>query len=107
MPLILCSNPRVGSIPQGSWTQIQKRLACLPIYLTGCKELTCVAGPTYCARLWCIIEMYCWLQSKGGSTRGITVLPRHRPQRDPSALFRESSNASFPLAFGHVGQRRM
>ena len=31
---------------------IDQALACLPIFLAGCKTLLITAGPTYCTRLW-------------------------------------------------------
>ena len=31
---------------------IDRSLACLPIFLAGCKTLLITAGPTYCTRLW-------------------------------------------------------
>ena len=32
---------------------IDEALACLPVFLAGCKRLVVVAGPTYVSRLWC------------------------------------------------------
>ena len=33
-------------------SDIEANLACLPIFLAGCKELLIIAGPTYTTRLW-------------------------------------------------------
>lgn len=30
----------------------------LPIYLSGCRTLVALDGPTYASRLWCVIELY-------------------------------------------------
>ena len=35
---------------------IEKSLKCLPIFLSGCQTLLIVVGPTYCRRLWCVME---------------------------------------------------
>ena len=42
---------------------IQQSLACLPVFLAGCKTLLVVAGPTYCSRLWCIMELFTFVRS--------------------------------------------
>ena len=40
-------------IPQDN---IDQSLRCLPVFLAGCQRLLCVVGPTYCSRLWCVME---------------------------------------------------
>ena len=42
---------------------IQQSLACLPVFLAGCQTLLVVAGPTYCARLWCVMELFMFVRS--------------------------------------------
>ena len=37
--------------------QIADSLACLPVFLAGCKQLFVLAGPTYASRLWCVMEL--------------------------------------------------
>ena len=37
---------------------IEQSLACLPVFLAGCQTLLVVAGPTYCSRLWCVMELF-------------------------------------------------
>ena len=32
---------------------VGRSLACLPVYLAGCKQLVVLAGPTFSQRLWC------------------------------------------------------
>ena len=43
---------------------IQQSLACLPIFLAGCQMLLVVAGPTYCSRLWCVMELFTFARSE-------------------------------------------
>ena len=42
---------------------IQQALACLPVFLAGCQTLLVVAGPTYCSRLWCVMEIFTFARS--------------------------------------------
>ena len=53
---------------------VSASLACLPVYLAGCKRLLVLAGPTYIERLWCIIEVYTFLQM-GGEEQRIDIVP--------------------------------
>ena len=53
---------------------IENSLACLPVYLAGCKELLILAGPTYCERLWCIVEVFTFLRM-GSSPDNMVVVP--------------------------------
>eukprot|EP00964_Phaeocystis_antarctica_P020480 scaffold11323_cov63-Phaeocystis_antarctica.AAC.2 len=43
---------------------IQQSLACLPVFLAGCQTLLVVAGPTFCSRLWCIMELFTFARSE-------------------------------------------
>ena len=43
---------------------IKQSLACLPVFLAGCQTLLVVAGPTYCSRLWCVMELFTFARSK-------------------------------------------
>ena len=43
---------------------IQQSLACLPVFLAGCQTLLVVAGPTYCSRLWCVMELFTFSRSE-------------------------------------------
>ena len=54
--------------------RINESLAALPVYLSGCKELLVLVGPTYCGRLWCVIELFTWLQM-GGAAERVRVSP--------------------------------
>ena len=55
-------------------SDIDASLAALPVYLSGCKELLVLVGPTYCGRLWCVIELFTWLQM-GGAAERVRVSP--------------------------------
>ena len=43
---------------------IEQSLACLPVFLAGCQTLLVVAGPTYCSRLWCVMELFTFARSE-------------------------------------------
>jgi len=53
---------------------ISEQLACLPIFLSGCKELLVLAGSTFTQRLWCVVELFTFLKM-GGDTARLTVVP--------------------------------
>ena len=46
----------------------------LPIFLSGCRKLLILAGPTYCSRLWCVLECFVFLKM-GGTLERIEVYP--------------------------------
>ena len=72
-------------------------MAALPVYLSGCKEMLVLVGPTYCSRLWCatttprhteplpghhrshpvhrcVIELFTWA-TMGGAAERVRVAP--------------------------------
>ena len=53
------------------------------MYLSGCKELLIVVGPTYTRRLWCVMELFVFVQM-GGSNERVTALalPGKEVQRE-------------------------
>lgn len=53
---------------------IDASLACLPIFLSGCKQLLVAAGPTYSTRLWCVVEIFTFLKM-GGTQNELVFLP--------------------------------
>ena len=53
--------------------RIDESLAALPVYLSGCQSLLVVIGPTYTTRLWCVIELFTFLQM-GGDRENVVVL---------------------------------
>ena len=56
---------------------IDEALACLPVFLAGCKRLVVVAGPTYVSRLWCVMELFTFVQMHGAVTapEHVDILP--------------------------------
>ena len=44
---------------------IEENLLCLPVWLSGCKQLAIICGPTYLERLWCIMEYFVFVQMGG------------------------------------------
>jgi len=54
---------------------IDDQLVALPIFLSGCKELLIIAGPTYTSRLWCTMEVFTFVRMNGGQHQGIVVEP--------------------------------
>ena len=61
---------------------IDESLAALPVYLSGCKTLLVVAGATYTTRLWCVMEIFVFLQM-GGDPQRVSALAL--PGRDVMA----------------------
>jgi len=53
---------------------IENALVGLPVYVSGCHVLLILDGPTYPTRLWCIMEIFCFL-TMGGNREDIVVLP--------------------------------
>jgi len=45
-------------------SNIEQSLACLPVFLAGCQTLLVMAGPTYCSRLWCVMELFTFARSE-------------------------------------------
>ena len=54
-------------------SDIEQSLACLPVFLAGCQTLLVVAGPTYCSRLWCVMELFTYVHM-GGSKGSVVIL---------------------------------
>jgi hypothetical protein len=52
---------------------IEADLKCLPVFLSGCKEMVVLCGRSYCSRLWCILELFTYQHM--GRPDGLTVLP--------------------------------
>lgn len=95
------------SLPQVNATTLEDRLACLPVYLAGANRLVIVLGgddshpSTWCRRLWCIIELYCWLLM-GKDVAHIETLVGGKMERMTSEVeaFRVEN-----AACTHAGQR--
>jgi hypothetical protein len=54
-------------------TNIEADLRCLPIFLSGCKEMVVLCGPTYFGRLWCVMELFTHYHM--GLSHELTVRP--------------------------------
>ena len=54
---------------------IDDQLVALPIFLSGCKQLLIIAGPTYTSRLWCTMEVFTFVRMNGGQHQSIVVEP--------------------------------
>jgi len=54
---------------------IDDQLVALPIFLSGCKQLLIIAGPTYTSRLWCTMEVFTFVRMNGGQHQNIIVEP--------------------------------
>ena len=66
---------------------IEENLLALPVYLSGCKELLVLKGPSYSSRLWCIMELFTFL--KMGGTRSRIVLKGEAQGDDDKTIKRE------------------
>jgi len=58
----------------GNQSAIEEDLKGLPIFLSGCKELLVLGGPSYLSRLWCVVELFTFVHMRGGRTDGITFI---------------------------------
>ena len=43
---------------------------CLPVFLSGCKQLLMMVGKTYMSRLWCVMEVFIYMRIKGATSIG-------------------------------------
>ena len=78
-------------------TDIGANLACLPLFLSGCRKVVVLAGESYTTRLWCVMELFAFVHM-GGELGDVEVLEAHAPggaQRvaDSFASF-DASNAN-------------
>ena len=53
---------------------IEDSIKCLPIFLAHSERLVVLGGPLWPTRLWCIIELFCFLRV-GGDAKAIVFLP--------------------------------
>ena len=51
---------------QAEQSQISQALSCLPIYLSGCRRMVVLAGPSFPERLWCAMELFMFSELGGG-----------------------------------------
>lgn len=45
------------------------------MYLAACNELLVLCGKTYLSRLWCVVEVFTFIEMTGGESRPITLRP--------------------------------
>ena len=76
-------------IDQGDPVKKQKGINCLPIFLTGCQRLLIVAGPTYCSRLWCVMEIFTFMRMGGTQERIEVNMITHKDHTHPAAAKKE------------------
>lgn len=89
-------------------------LVCLPLFLYGCKELIALVGLSFPTRLWCIWEVFTFIQITGPGTRNIVVYELEegtRPLIDEVDIFkaqcwleddRQSILAAIETGFGDL-----
>jgi len=53
---------------------IEADLCCLPIFMSGCKQLVILCGPSYLSRLWCVLELFVF-RHMGGSVDNVRLVP--------------------------------
>ena len=90
---------------------IENALVGLPVYVSGCHVLLILDGPTYPTRLWCIMEIFCFL-TMGGNREDIVVLPVEASS--PLEVPDSAGSLGSPLvclggrntAFGRLDRRR-
>ena len=46
-------------------TNIDANLMALPVFLSGCRSLLVLVGPTYSSRLWCVMELFVFIRMGG------------------------------------------
>ena len=66
-----------------------KGINCLPIFLAGCQTLLIVAGPTYCSRLWCVMEIFTFMRMGGTRERIEVNTITHKDHTNPAAAKKE------------------
>jgi hypothetical protein len=44
---------------------IDESLQSLPVFLSACRQLVVLAGPTYTSRLWCVMELFVFVRMGG------------------------------------------
>eukprot|EP00947_MAST-08B_sp_MAST-8B-sp1_P006083 g6083.t1 len=70
---------------------IDTQLRCLPVFLAGCRCLVAFVGETYISRMWCIMELFVYLQMRASTSTKkelIAVVPREGqgPEGTPQSV---------------------
>merc|ERR1711957_712437 len=58
---------------------IKDNLRCLPVFLSGCTQLVIAQGSTYLSRLWCVVEIFVFIEM-GGMQDDLHLLPLATPE---------------------------
>ena len=72
---------------------VDRALACLPVYLAGCKSLLVVAGSSYCSRLWCGPPLVATPLARTPAAYSPGRLCTHTSQPAQGALWRSSRSS--------------
>merc|ERR1712039_204132 len=54
-------------------SNIEEDLKSLPIFISGCKRMLVLCGPTYLSRLWCVLEIFTFVHMGGMADRLVLV----------------------------------
>jgi len=52
---------------------------CLPVFLASCSTILVLLGPTYLSRIWCVVELFVFLQMGGTPDRIELLTPSRAP----------------------------
>ena len=77
-------------------------LACLPIFLAGCKQLLVLAGPTFSSRRWCATELFAFIRSACNAPRRQAARPAERADPDSLLFLLTGANARARLGLACV-----
>ena len=77
-------------------SQLSQALSCLPIYVSGCRRMVVLAGPTFPERLWCAVELFIFSEL-GGGLSFIDVWPFQIPSSGGATTIADSFH-SFEVA---------
>merc|ERR1712066_442143 len=61
---------------------IQRDLACLPVWLSACNGFLIASGVTYTSRLWCCLEMYVYSQMASTDSEAPSILGIGKEEAD-------------------------
>ncbi len=78
-------------------TSIADSLMCLPVFLAGCKQLYLFCGPTFLERLWCLLEIFVYLEM-GGRVDDVTLVLAPPEGTDDVDAYFEERFARFDVA---------
>ena len=79
-------------------SQLSQALSCLPIYVSGCRRMVVLAGPSFPERLWCAMELFMFSEL-GGGLSCIDVRPFQTPSSGRTTI--ADSFHSFEVANTH------